>query len=125
VRKVARDAACPLRREGKARAIGGTELAQLAVLATAAVVSAKRCLLVLLGLALNAQAHPGHRFAACLGNLGATGLATLQAFTPGQSLSRTTDRIIDGRVNLVLHRTVAGKAAGHQLNSHGTFILQV
>src|SRR5690349_11732221 len=89
-------------------------LAQLAVLAAAAVVAADRALLLVLRiLAGHAQAHAGHRLAACLGDRRLALLAVAQARPLRQLAARALDRVLHGRVDLVLYGAVAGPTDGH------------
>jgi hypothetical protein len=90
------------------------ELAQLAVLATAAVDT------VLVGLELiefllagNAKANSFDRLASRLGNIVAAFFAVGKALTRGQAAACQFYRIFDAGVDLFLHRAIACPASGH------------
>lgn len=88
--------------------------AQLAVLAAAAVVAAElRLFPIVLGLAVDAQAHAGNRPAPRLGDRRVALFAMGQALATGQLAARTSDGILDRAVDLFLHRTVVRPPAGH------------
>src|SRR6187399_1385437 len=85
-----------------------SRLAQLAVFAAATVVAGERCLfLVLVGLARHAQAHAGHGLAPSLGYLRVAFLAALQTRALRGLVTHALDRILDRRIDLVLHGAVA------------------
>src|SRR5690606_31490046 len=88
--------------------------AQLAVLAAAAVVAAERGLLAVRRfLAGDAQAHARHGLAARLRNRCVALLAMRTAGTLRQPAARPLDPVLDGGVDLFLHRAVAGPTGGH------------
>src|SRR5687768_10041007 len=88
--------------------------AQLAVLAAAAVVAGGAGLFAIERLlAGDTQAHAWHRLAPRLGNGRAALLAMRQPRPPRQLAAGALDRILHGRVDLVLHRVVACPARCH------------
>src|SRR5690606_4061507 len=88
--------------------------AQLAVLAAAAVVAGRRRFLAVQRfLARHAQAHAGHGLAPRLGDRRVAFLAVRQARTLRQAAARALDRVLDGRVDLVLHCGVARPSGCH------------
>src|SRR5690606_26188306 len=89
-------------------------LAQLAVLAAAAVVTG-RLPLFAVGrlLAVDAQPYAGHGIAARLRDLRIAFLAMLQPRTLPEPGARALDRVRHGGVDLVLHRAVASPARSH------------
>src|SRR5690606_8943382 len=88
---------------------------QLAVLAAAPVVAAGgRALLgVARLLALHAQAYAGHGLAPRLGDPGVALLAVLQPGTLWNLAAHALDRVLDGRVDLVLHCAIACPTGCH------------
>src|SRR5690348_10795473 len=88
--------------------------AQLTVLAAAPIVEAVGLhLLIGLGLAGDAEAHPRHGFAARLGDLVAALLAVLAAGAAGQPAAHALERVLDAGVDLVLDRAVFRPTGGH------------
>jgi hypothetical protein len=96
------------------RHAGDSASSQLAILAAAPVVATLGFLLgVARALARDTQAHPGHGVAARLGyGLPAFG-TVVQARALRQSVTGAPDRILDGRVDLILNRTIFCEPTGH------------
>src|SRR3546814_9489437 len=93
---------------------GRGPLTQLAVLAAAAVVTrARGVFLVLRFLARHAQAHAGHGLAPRLGDRRVAFFAVTESGTLRQAAARALDRVLDGRVDLVLHSGVACPSFRH------------
>ncbi len=91
------------------------KLPQLAVLATAPVITAMiYYFFIVLGLALDAQTYAGNSLTSRLGNVFATLFTVLQTFTARQLTTGMTDRVLDGGVNLVLYCAVFRKSTSHQ-----------
>ena len=94
-------------------------LAELAVLAAAAVVAADAAVFrIVRFLAIDAEAHARDGLAPRLGNLRVAFLAARQARALGNAAARALDRVLDGRVDLVLHRAVAGPSCRHRPPPH-------
>src|SRR5690606_659350 len=91
---------------------------QLAVLAAAPVVAGGGTFGAVQGiLAGHAQAHAGQRLAARGRDRLVAFLAVARARPARELAARTLDRVVDGRVDLVLHRVVACPA-----RCHGTMV---
>ncbi len=90
------------------------KLPQLAVLATAPVIRAMiYYFFIVLSLALDAQTHAGNNLTSRLGNALATLFTVLQTFTAWQLTTGTTDRVLDGGINLILYCAVFRKSTSH------------
>src|SRR3546814_2561592 len=89
--------------------------AQLAVLAATAVVAAGRGFVLRITrlLAVHAQAHPGHGLAPRLGDFHVALLTTTQAGPLRQLAAHSLDRVLDGRVDLVLDGAIACPTGCH------------
>jgi hypothetical protein len=70
-------------------------------------------LFIVLGLALDAQTHAGNSFASRLGNGLATLFTVFQTFTARQLTAGTTDRVLEGGINLILYCAVFRKSTSH------------
>ena len=68
---------------------------------------------IVLSLALDAQMHAGNRLASRLGNVPATLLTVFQTFTARHLTTGTSDRVLDGGINLILHCAVFCKSTSH------------
>src|ERR1044072_3638300 len=87
---------------------------QLAVLAATPVVSAERVLLAVVRfLAIDAEPHAGHGLAARFGNRRLARFAMRAALPARNAAARALHRVVDGRIDLVLHSAVAGPARCH------------
>src|SRR5450631_3572818 len=87
---------------------------QLTVLAAAAVVAAElRRLAIVFGLAGHAKAHAGNRVAPRLGDHRCAFGAMLQRRAPRQLALSALDRVLDRRVDLLLHRTITCPTRRH------------
>ena len=90
-------------------------LTQLAVLAAASIVCAgKTLLLVMFDLEINAKPHAGDCLLPCRGNRCAALLAMVQTLAFWQAAARMFYRIFNARIDLFLHRPVAGPSTGHR-----------
>src|SRR5580692_9828640 len=89
-------------------------LAQLAVLAAAAVDAASQRAVVAAGLAVDAGSRARQGAAARLGDLVAALVAMGRALAGGQARPRGLHPVGDGVVDLVRDRAIARPAAGHQ-----------
>lgn len=90
------------------------KLPQLAVLATAPVITAViYYFFIVLGLALDAQTHAGNSLTSRLGNAPATLFTLFQTFTARQLTTGTTDRVLDGGIDLILYCAVFRKSTSH------------
>jgi hypothetical protein len=72
-------------------------------------------LLILFRLTIDTQAHARDSLTAGSGDGGVAFFTVLQAFAPGQPITRAIDSVLDCGVDLVLYRTVFCKAASHSL----------
>src|SRR5271165_6674358 len=87
---------------------------QLAVFAAAPVVAAElRDIAIVLELAGNAEAHTGDRDSAGLGDFGVAVRAARQRRSLRQLALDAADRVLDRRVDLLLHRPVARPTRRH------------
>jgi hypothetical protein len=68
---------------------------------------------IVLGLALDAQTHAGNSLASRLGNAVMTLFTVFQTVTARQLITGTTDRVLDGGINLFLHCAVFRKSTSH------------
>jgi hypothetical protein len=68
---------------------------------------------IVLGLALDTQTHAGNSLASRLGNGLATLFTVFQTFTARQFTTGTTDRVLDGGINLFLYCAVFRKTTSH------------
>jgi hypothetical protein len=87
--------------------------AKLAVLAAATVNQTGTALGILRLLAIHAQAHTRHSFAPCRWDGRIALFAMRHTGTFLQLASRALDRIIDRRIDLVLHCAIACPTGGH------------
>jgi hypothetical protein len=69
--------------------------------------------LIVLSLALDTQMHAGNSLASRLGNVPATLFTVLQTFTARQLTTGTTDRVLEGGINLILYCAVFRKSTSH------------
>ena len=91
------------------------KLPQLAVLATAPVITAMiYYFFIVLSLALDAQTHTGNSRTSRLGDALATLFTVFQTFAVRQLTTGTTDRVLDGGINLFLYCAVFRKTTSHQ-----------
>ena len=91
------------------------KLPQLAVLATTPVITAMiYYFFIVLSLALDAQTHTGNSRTSRLGNAFTTLFTVFQTFTVRQLTTGTTDRVLDGGINLFLYCAVFRKTTSHQ-----------
>src|SRR5918997_6861229 len=95
------------------RATGGRGLAQLAVLAAAAVDAAGDRPRIAFRLALDAGPDAGHRLPPALGDGRAAIVAFAGAFAARHAEPGQLDRVLDRVVDLILHRAVPRPAASH------------
>src|SRR6516225_1550760 len=96
------------------RCITRLVLAQLAVLAAAAVVAGKvGAVPIVTLLAGDAKAHPGYCGLARLRYGGTTGLTLAEGLTLRQASLGPTYAVLDGRVDLLVDRVVSGPASSH------------
>ena len=68
---------------------------------------------IVLSLALDAQTHAGNSLTSRLGNALATLFTVFQTFTARQLTAGTTDRVLDGGINLFLYCAVFRKSTSH------------
>src|SRR6516162_7233347 len=96
------------------RCITRLVLAQLAVLAAAAVVAGKvGAVPIVTLLAGDAKAHPGYCGLARLRYGGTTGRTLAEGLTLRQAALGPTYAVLDGRVDLLVDRVVSGPASSH------------
>jgi hypothetical protein len=89
-------------------------LPELAIFASASVVSAAtNLLLVVFRLTANTQSHAGNRLTTGFRNGHITLFAVHQAFTTWQFTTGTLDGILNGGINLILYCPVTAPATGH------------
>ncbi len=69
---------------------------------------------IVLSLALDAQTHTGNSRTSRLGDALATLFTVFQTFTVRQLTTGTTDRVLDGGINLFLYCAVFRKTTSHQ-----------
>jgi hypothetical protein len=69
---------------------------------------------IVLSLALDTQMHAGNSLASRLGNVPATLFTVFQTFTARQLTTGTTDRVLEGGINLILYCAVFRKSTSHQ-----------
>jgi hypothetical protein len=87
---------------------------KLTVLASTAVVAADGFhILVVLGLAIDAEAHTGHGLPAGLGDFRVALFTAFKTRTSRKLIANTADRVLDCRIYLVLHRPVFCESTGH------------
>ena len=90
------------------------KLPQLAVLATAPVITAMiYYFFIVLSLALDAQTHAGNSLTSRLGNAFMTLFTVFQTFTARQLMAGTTNRVLDRGINLFLHCAVFRESTSH------------
>ncbi len=90
------------------------KLPQLAVLATAPVITAMiYYFFIVLSLALDAQTYAGNSLPSRLGNAFITLFAVFQAFTARQLTTGMTDRVLYGGINLFMYCAVFRKSTSH------------
>jgi hypothetical protein len=68
---------------------------------------------IVLSLALDAQTHAGNSLTSRMGNALATLFTVFQTFTARQLTTGTTDRVLDGGINLFLYCAVFRKSTSH------------
>ncbi len=68
---------------------------------------------IVLGLAPDAQTHAGNSLTSRLGNACVTFFTVFQTFTARQLTAGTTDRVLDGGINLFLYCAIFRKTTSH------------
>ncbi len=68
---------------------------------------------IVLGLALDAQTHAGTSLTSRFGNAVMTLFTAFQTVTARQLIAGTTDRVLDGGINLFLYCAVFRKSTSH------------
>src|SRR5215472_12817337 len=96
------------------RCLTSVQLAQLAVLASAAVIAGKLSgVPIVTLLAGDAKAHPGYCGPARLRYYGTTACTLAEGLTLRQATLCSTYAVLDGRVDLLVHRVVSCPASSH------------
>jgi hypothetical protein len=68
---------------------------------------------IVLSLALDAQTYAGNSLTSRLGNAFITLLTVFQTFTSRQLTTGTSDRVLDGGINLFMYCAVFRKSTSH------------